>query len=224
MDRMTLLSIVGIAVGLVGVVGVAYGEATPERWEDDIRAFEEADEEAMPAEGGVLFVGSSSIVGWDVGRWFAGMNAINRGFGGSTIADVTHFADRIVFPYEPRAIVLYSGDNDVANGMSAEAVFEDFKELAGLIHERLPGTRLVVVAIKPSTSRWELAGEMSLANAMMQSYAAERGWVDYADIFTPMLGADGKPREELLAEDGLHLSEAGYRLWTGIVEPLVREK
>lgn len=190
-----------------------------ERWESAIKAFEKLDEEQPPAKGGVLFVGSSSIRLWKLDQSFTNLGAINRGFGGSQIADSTHFAERIILKHEPRQIFLYAGDNDIAGGKSARTVTEDFQKLVKVVRARLPETRLVFIAIKPSIKCWALADENSKANASILEICQKDDLLGYADIWKPMLGDDGRPRPELFAKDGLHLNEEGYRLWTSIVKP-----
>src|SRR5947209_3999364 len=110
------------------------------RWEKEIAAFEKKDKDAPPPKNAVLFAGSSSIRLWDLKKSFPDLDAINRGFGGSQIADSTHFAPRILLKAEPRLIVLYAGDNDVAAGKSPDRVAEDFQAFATLIHKELPKT------------------------------------------------------------------------------------
>jgi lysophospholipase L1-like esterase len=189
-----------------------------ERWEATIARFEEQDRQSPPPAGGILFVGSSSIRLWKTDKWFPNHPVLNRGFGGSEIADVNHFAERIVLKYQPRAIVFYAGDNDVAKGKSADRVAEDFKKFAELVAERLPETDLIYLPIKPSPSRWKLWPDARAANAKIEQYLATRPRCRYADIATPMLGSDGQPRAELFAADRLHLNEAGYQLWTEIMQ------
>lgn len=202
--------------------GLALGEEN--RWEERIQKFEKEDAENPPDKGGILFLGSSSIVMWKTDAAFPDLAVINRGFGGSQIADSIHFAHRIAIPYAPRIIVFYAGDNDIAVGKSAETVFEDYKTFVGLIHEALPETRIVFVAIKPSIARWGLVGEMRKANALIRDYGAGKDLLDYLDVDTPMLGADGKPRKELFIKDGLHMTPEGYRLWNGLVRPFIEKK
>ncbi len=212
--------LIAMAVSVLGPF-VAFGaEEDPfARWEKVIGRFEEQDKASPPPGGGILFLGSSSIRMWDLEKWFPGIGAINRGFGGSTYADAVHFMDRIVLPYKPRVLVLYSGDNDVAAGRSEEKTFGSFKELVTRARKELPGLRVVIVPIKPSIARWKLWGEMNKANGMMAKYAEENDGVVYVDIVAPMLGEDGKPRVELFLKDGLHLSDAGYQIWTDLVAP-----
>lgn len=194
------------------------------RWESVIRKFEEQDKADPPAKGGVLFVGSSSIRLWSLDKSFPDLDAINRGFGGSEIADSTHFADRIILKHKPRLIFLYAGDNDISRGKSAEVVTEDFQKLVRVVRSRLPETRIVFIAIKPSIARWKLADENAKANAAIHRICQQDRLLDYADIWKPMIGQDGKPRPELFAKDGLHLNDQGYRLWTSVVRPLINPK
>lgn len=193
------------------------------RWEKSISAYEEMDKKRPAKTNGVVFVGSSSIRGWKtLVEDFPTVNAIGRGFGGSQVIDSILYAHRVITPYCPRAIVVYAGDNDIAAGKSAERVQADFRLLVDTIHGILPQARVGFIAIKPSLRRWKLWPEMKRANALVADFADRNARVDYLDIATPMLGADGEPRRELFVSDGLHLSAAGYALWTSVVRPWVR--
>lgn len=202
---------------MVGAVSVV-GEEKESRWEKDIKKFEAADKKNPPEKGSVLFLGSSSIRMWKLDKWFKGKPYINRGFGGSEISDSIEFMDRIVIPYEPKTIVFYAGDNDINKGKSAERVLKDYQTFVKSVHRQLPKTRVLFVAIKPSISRWKLSGEMKKANAMIAKYSEKDKRLQYVDIWTPMLNEEGKPAKKWFVEDNLHLSEAGYKLWTGIVK------
>ncbi len=208
----------------LSVVGAAEAKKQgAERWESAIAKFEESDRAAPIKPGGVLFIGSSSIRMWKtLAEDFPGTPTLNRGFGGSEISDSIHFADRIVFPYKPRQIVMYAGDNDVSKGKSAEEVARDFRTFVKKVRKELPGVRVAFIAIKPSLKRWNLAPEMKEANGKIRNYCRWHRGVVYLDIWKPMLGEDGKPRPELFIEDGLHLSREGYELWTSVIRPYVR--
>lgn len=141
-------------------------------FEKDIRAFEKADEENLPEPGGIFFLGSSSIRAWyTLSEDFPEYPVINRGSGGSQIEDVIYFFDRVAAKYQPNQIVLYSGDNDIAVGKSPERVFSDFVEFAGMVKDKLPGTELVVLSIKPSTLRWSMYPDMEEVNRMIKDDA-----------------------------------------------------
>lgn len=191
-----------------------------EQWEEAIQAFEQMDETDPPPEGAILFAGSSSIRLWTtLTEDFPDARIINRGFGGSQMSDLIHFADRIVTPYTPRLILVYEGDNDVAAGKTAEQVFTDYREFVSLVHDALPDTRIAFIAIKPSLARRALMDEMRKANGLIEEYAGARDHLDYIDIFTPMLGEDGEPLPDVFVEDGLHMNAAGYAIWAEAVRP-----
>lgn len=198
---------------------IAQEKGAENRWEKTIRHFEEHDKKSPSPKNAILFVGSSSIRGWDLLKYFPGLKMINRGFGGSHIADSVEFVSRIVIPYEPEIVVLYAGDNDINAGKSPERVFGDFKAFVKVVHDNLPETRIVFIAIKPSIRRWGLVGRMRETNALISALIEKDNRLRYVDIDTPMLDIDGKPRAELFIDDGLHLSDAGYRLWTSLVLP-----
>jgi lysophospholipase L1-like esterase len=195
----------------------------PERFASAIAKFVEADADAPPKPGGILFVGSSSIRLWKSDESFPGRGIINRGFGGSMIQDSIHYADKIVLPYKPETIVLYAGDNDLNHGLSPEAVAADFEKFVKLVHNELPETRILFIAVKPSLKRWGIVDRIRKANALVEKFAESHEHVDYVDVFTPMLGEDGKPRPELLANDGLHMTPAGYAVWTEVLKPMIQE-
>src|SRR5438094_7398035 len=126
----------------------------PDRWESAIRAVEEQDRMAPPPPGGNVFVGSSSIRFWKLADSFPDLACVNRGFGGSEMADSARYADRIVTPYKPRVVVLYAGDNDLALGKSPEAVRDDYKQFVAKVRAKLPDVKIVCIAVKPSLQRW----------------------------------------------------------------------
>ena len=192
------------------------------KWEASIQKFESQDKQMPQPAGANLFVGSSSIRKWELGQSFPKFKTINRGFGGSEIADSIHFADRIILKYQPAVIVLYAGDNDISRGKSAEIVTADFQKFARVVRKKLPATRIAFIAIKPSIKRWNLAGEIRVANEAIAAICAADEKMDYVDIFKPMIGKDGNPMSELFVKDGLHLNERGYKIWAKAVMPLLK--
>ena len=190
-----------------------------EKWESAMQKFEAQDETDPPPKGEILFVGSSSIRRWKLDESFPELKTINRGFGGSQIVDSIHFADRIILKHKPRVVVLYAGDNDIAKGKSAATVTSDFCRFVNTVHDALPGTRIVFIAIKPSIKRWNLVETVRAANGAICQLCCRHAMLSFADIDTPMIGADGRPRESLFAKDGLHLNADGYRVWAKVVLP-----
>lgn len=197
-------------------------ENDPARWNAEIAAFQAADRAQLPPAGAVLFIGSSSIRMWtSLATDFPELRTLNRGFGGSEIADSTYFADRIVAPYHPRAIVMYAGDNDLEAGNSPQQVRGDFVAFVRAARAADPGVPIAFIAIKPSMARKALLPKIREANALVRDWAATQQDVAYLDIFTPMLGSDGQPQARWFIQDGLHMNRTGYELWIGIVRPWV---
>jgi lysophospholipase L1-like esterase len=194
-----------------------------DRWEPEVQTWEEEDRRNPPKPGGVLFIGSSSIRLWHtLAEDFPGVNVINRGFGGSEIADSTDLAHRIVVPYRPRMILLYAGDNDLASRRTPRQVRDDFAAFVSRVRKDLPSVRIAFIAIKPSLARAHLLEKMREANALVRDYAAGQRDVVFIDVFTPMMAGDGKVRGDLFVEDGLHLNRAGYELWKSVIAPALR--
>ncbi|NUP98243.1 MAG: hypothetical protein HUU35_00160 [Armatimonadetes bacterium] len=215
---MQRLVLIAVALAVTATAGLG-AEPDPQRWEAAIAKFEAKDAVTPPAPGGVLFVGSSSIVGWKLDRWFPERGFLNRGFGGSHLSDSLYYADRIILKYQPAVIVLYAGDNDIASGKPPERIRDDFAALAEKIATTLPEAKLVVVGIKPSPKRWALLEKLRAANAYVRDLVAKHeGWC-FIDLEPTMLDANGQPRQELYKSDLLHLNDEGYRLWNELVGP-----
>jgi len=212
------------ALGTASQAPAAQTAAAPQAavvnpFENEILAYEEADQKQMPAPGGVVFVGSSSFKSWDLEENFPKRGYINRGFGGSTMADAAYYVDRVAIKYKPRTIVLYEGDNDVNAGVSGEAIIAQLNKFVKAVQAKLPETRIIVVGIKPSIPRWALVDRMRSANEMMKAYVDRQTNVAYVDADYVFLGWDHKPRPELYdAKNMLHLSSEGKKIWAFVMD------
>jgi lysophospholipase L1-like esterase len=189
-------------------------------YEEEVAWMESQWRQAPPPLGAVVFYGSSSVRLWDrLADDFPGLDVINAGFGGSTLAACAHFAERLVVPLRPRSLLVYAGDNDLGDGRSPGDVQNSFRALTAGLDHHLPGLRLGFLSIKPSPARWHLQRVIREANRRIGKELAGRPGAFFIDLMTPMLGPTGQPRAELYAEDGLHLSAAGYRLWREVIGP-----
>jgi lysophospholipase L1-like esterase len=158
-----------------------------------------------------------------VGADFPNVPVLNRGFGGSTLADVVYYEDRIVLPYRPHLVVLYAGDNDLAQGRTPDQVLGDYRAFVTRLRSVLPSTtRLVYVSIKPSPSRRQFIALAGETNQRIRAEIAKDSLTTYVDVFTPMLNAANQPRPELFVADSLHMSRAGYLLWRSLLQPVIR--
>jgi lysophospholipase L1-like esterase len=206
-----------IALGLL-----ALAQAAQDRWEKDIAAFEAKDKEAPPPKGEIVFVGSSTIRMWKVAESFPDLKVINRGFGGSQIADAARYADRIVLPHQPRLVLLFAGGNDINAGKAPEQVFEDYKAFVGKVHAALPKTRILFMSLFPNVARAAQDEKCRALNALIEAHAKTDERLGYVDIASKMRSPEGKARPELLLRDGLHMNPDGYRLVSEIVRPFLK--
>jgi lysophospholipase L1-like esterase len=227
LDSMVSLTRSGLktALGLIVSLGLVLPSiptraADFEKWEKEIAAYEQADRTSPPAKGGLLFIGSSTIRLWKtLAQDFPQHRVLNRGFGGSQIVDSTHFAERIIFPYVPRMILLRAGGNDIHAGKSPELVFSDFRAFVAKLQERLPDTQIAYIALSPSIARWDEKEKGAALNRMVREYCGQITGVKYIASDSVSLGPDGKPRPELFVNDKLHFSPAGYKLLAESVRP-----
>ena len=222
------LALLGLAMGALGVAKAQTGTTSATRmprseaslrWQSSFDDFAATDRARAPAPGGVLFVGSSSIRLWNDLETAFGPEPVvtRRGFGGSRLSDCVEWVDRLVLPYRPRLVVLYAGDNDIAEGATPEQVAARFDAFVDAVRAELPGTRIVYLSIKPSPLRAERLDAAREANMRIAERARVGSNLDFIDVFSPMLGPDGQPREELYAADRLHLNAAGYALWRSTI-------
>lgn len=201
----------------------AFAQDPANPWEKAIAQFESKDAASMPEPGGIVFVGSSSIRFWKTDEAFPDLKIVNRGFGGSQVADSAHFADRIVTKYKPRLVVFYAGDNDIAAGKTPDQVFDDYKTFVKAVRDKLPATRVAYISIKPSPARWTLVEKSRKANDLIKAHCESGEGLEFVDMDAPMIGGDGLPRKELFIADNLHLNETGYALWNKIIRPILDE-
>jgi lysophospholipase L1-like esterase len=224
-DRKTVVVAGFLLLMLAGLGGRIYLLTVfAQGWEPAIRDFEEQDKMHPPKPGCIVFAGSSSFRFWDtLISDMKPLDVINRGFGGSEFSDLDQYANRIVVAYRPRAVVVYEGDNDLAEGSSKtpEMVASDFRKFVQTVHAPLPDTWIYILAIKPSKLRWNQWPAMKAANKLMQDYAATQQHVQYIDIATPMFDANGNLPRDLFKSDGLHPTPKLYAMWTAIIKPIL---
>jgi len=198
----------------------------PERFAKDIQSFEAADKKQPPPKGAIVCIGSSSMRGWHgtIRNDLAPLTVILRGFGGSNMNDVLHFADRIVLPYEPRAVVVYEGDNDIAQGIAPEKVADTFRAFVTKVQDESPNCRIYFLSIKPSIRRWGLWPEMKETNSLIDAECTEEKRLTFVDVACGMLDDEGNPRKDIFKEDKLHMTRGGYVIWRDALRPILLKK
>lgn len=205
-------------------------EAKPELppfW-NDIQNFKKQDSISFPPKNAILFIGSSSFTKWtDVQSYFPGYTIINRGFGGSTLLDQIRYAADIIFPYQPKQIVIYCGENDLASSdtVTAPMVVDRFIKLYEMIRKKIDAP-IVYISMKPSPSRRHLFSKMREANRSIMGFMLQGDMVynkppstNFIDVYNKMLNAEGQPMPEIFSDDSLHMNAKGYAIWQKEIEP-----
>ncbi len=193
-----------------------------DKWEKDIAAFEAQDAKAPPPEGGIVFVGSSTIRMWKTKEGFPGLPVINRGFGGSQVSDAVRYCERLITKHKPKQVVVFAGGNDINAKKLPDQVLEDAKALAAKIHAALPEARIHFISLFPNVKRREQDGLCTEYNKKLEAFTKTDPRLNFIDTASKMRAADGGPRPELLAKDGLHMNEDGYKIWNELVGPILR--
>ena len=222
--RLRLASALAAVLLVVGLVSTATAQwsSDPTRWADAIAAFD-TDAASRP-EGAIVLTGSSSFARWETMEAdLAPLTVVPRGFGGSTMADVLHWVDRLVMPYKPRAVVIYEGDNDTFRGVSSMKVAEELKQIISEIHAALPDTRVYVLSVKPSLARVSVWNEAQKTTELYKQIAASDDRLHFIDVATPFLQADGTVMDDVFVDDGLHLNDKGNRLWATAIKSVLME-
>ena len=190
------------------------------QWESEVQAYEAADRTSPPPAGAIVVTGSSTIRLWTtMATDLAPLDVLPRGFGGSTTADLDYYLERLVLVYNPRAVVIYEGDNDIDGGQSPQQVADRMGTILSRISARLPAARVYVISIKPSPARSSVWPQAQQANSLLAALCATDARYTYVNAASVLLGSNGLPRPEYYQSDQLHLNAAGYQAWTSAIRP-----
>lgn len=177
-----------------------------------------------PAPGGVICLGSSHMQYWKtVQEDLAPLTVRNFGVGGSRMTQAEeYFIDHLAIAFRPRAVILYEGSNDINAGTEPAAVLASFRRLHGKLHAALPEARLYVLGVVPSPGkRFEKFAQLKEVNELLRAECATQPWMRFIDTTTPLLGADGKPKEDLFKPGDIHMLPAGYAVWKSVIAPVI---
>jgi lysophospholipase L1-like esterase len=197
-------------------------KTTAQPFIQDIAAFKKMDSVLFPPRNAILFVGSSSFTMWkDVQKYFPQFTIVNRGFGGSSLSDVSRYAEDIIFPYQPKQIVIYCGENDIAgdSSVTGKMVYQRFVQLFNQIRDKMPDVPVAFISLKPSPSRWHLKDKMTEANKRIKKMLKKKKATAFINVWDAMLNSDGKPMEDIFLQDKLHMNAKGYAIWQKLIEP-----
>lgn len=195
------------------------------RFLNDVQTIKNFDRIYKPIDNPIVFVGSSSIRLWnDAEQIFARYNVLNRGVGGTVVNDIIHFADKLIFDYQPRQVVIYVGENDLGDGTTpADTIFARTKKLFNIIQAKLPEVPIAYVSIKPSPGRDYAKYILTKTNELIRVYISSQENIEYVDVFNPMINKDGSYRTELFVSDKIHMTPEGYKIWAKVLKPYLRK-
>lgn len=206
-----------------GLLVVAQMTVPPFRKEIDV--FKKKDSTQMPAPGSILFVGSSSFTKWtDVQDYFPGYPIINRGFGGSSLPDLIRYVDDVIIPYNPKQVVIYCGENDIAasDTVTAQLVLQRFQTLFFMTRKKLPETYIAFISIKPSPSRWKFEPVIVETNKQIRKFLRRQRRTKFVKVHDAMLKPDGSVMTDIFIADNLHMNAKGYAIWQPIIKKALR--
>jgi len=188
---------------------------------NDIQNFKKQDSVSFPPKNAILLIGSSSFTKWtDVQDYFPGYTIINRGFGGSTLLDEIRYVNDIVFPYQPKQIIIYCGENDLASSdtVTASMVLDRFKQLFQMMRDKSEAP-IAYISMKPSPSRRHLFPKMREGNQLIKDFLATQKNTAFIDVHQKMLDLTGEPISEIFLDDSLHMNAKGYAIWQKEIQP-----
>ncbi len=230
--RETLIRL-GIAAAVLAallfafLVYVLLASSGPDYWAGEIAEFERHDVSNPPSKGGIVFVGGRDVRLWEtLESDMAPLPVLNRGFGGAYLDHLTYFAARIIKPYEPRAVVVIAGAEDLADvqGRTPEELLEGFKVFMSALRAHDVSAPVIFVSIRPSPMRAARWFGAKRANGLIEAFAATREDVIYLDVASLMFTDDDEMRGDMFRWDGLSLSAEGYNLLASRLKPLLTRR
>ena len=192
------------------------------KWKKSVAALEKKNSKDL--QGKVIFIGSSSIRKWtSLKEDMAPLEVINMGFGGCTVNDCVYYADRLIVPYNPEAIVFYAGTNDIAFGYSPSVVYARTIDFISYIHEALPDTPIYYVEQTRQPKRNKYWKKMKQLNSKVKKYSDTDPLVTYIATRKALNTSKDKARSKYFVKDKLHFSKKGYAVWASVIRPVLYE-
>ena len=200
-------------MALVALPQVAWGQLCGQSYDARIAAIHQQAEQLPGHQPTLLLTGSSSIRLWpDAAEAFPQFEVINAGFGGSCYSDLWALRDTLLFAFEPDAVIIYEGDNDLSDKIPQSEILGSANALFADIAQRLPDANVVVLAPKPSLARQHLAEVCRLLSEALGQEARRHDFA-FVDLWDVMHQRNGTLDADLFVGDGLHLNQCGYDTW-----------
>lgn len=170
----------------------------------------------------IVFTGSSSVRMWkSLDSMFPEHQIVNSGFGGSQASDLLVYSEELITDFNPKKVFIYEGDNDVNAKKKSREIIKTFEDIIAKVKAQDDQTEIVIIAAKPSISRWKLKRKYKRLNRKLERLAKKNDLLEFADVWTPML--DGRTvKQDIFIEDGLHMNAKGYALWYDVIKPYMK--
>lgn len=211
LQLITLLLLIAIPVA---------AQQADDPWEQAMQQFEELDRNNNYPTESIFFTGSSSIRLWEtLEEDMHPYPVIQRGFGGSRTTDLLNHADRYISGHSFSAMVIFVANDIVGDPNRMDNTPGEVRELfEEFITEKVrtynADAPIFILAVTPTHSRWRVWDQSRAANHQLAALADELDNVIFIPTEDLFLSEDGMPKDELFVSDRLHLSPAGYALWT----------
>ncbi len=167
----------------------------------------------------LLFIGDSLIEFYDWERRFSGREVFNYGIAGETVeglfSRLSGVLDKVA---NPDFVFIMTGINNMAMG---DRDFPGtYRKIITLIKAKSPSPKIFVQSLLPVLFQFISNDEIREMNMELRKMAEEED-IFYSDIHAIFLDSSGAPRKSYLLDDGVHLSEEGYRAWSAEIEKLL---
>ncbi|MBQ1468100.1 MAG: hypothetical protein IIZ27_06465 [Solobacterium sp.] len=185
-------------------------------------------------KGEIIFYGPSNITLWfslerDMEPW----KAQNHGMGGCTDEDMIHYADRLLYPFEPKAVFFQTGSNDLAMGFTLDQVLANKQKMYTEFLEKMPQAHLIVMSGLPLPGRMEFWEATEKTNYHLEKMCGQYDRLHFMNASDVMMSETGEERfrykdgkyfrPELYREDRIHLNVKGHEVWTALQKQMLKD-
>ena len=185
-------------------------------------------ENANYSKGQIVFIGDSITDLCHLDNYYQDLpkKAYNRGIGGDVTDGVYRRLQVSLYDIEPSEIVLMIGINDINLGKSTDEIVTNYKNILDDIKVHLPTTKLFAMSILPMNEDMGYFSDIDAqnqkviaANSRIKPLVEEKEYA-YVDLFSNVKNENGRLTKEY-SIDGIHLSDAGFKVWADMVKPLL---
>ncbi len=164
----------------------------------------------------LLFIGDSLIEFYDWQRRFPGDEVFNYGIAGETVEGLYSRLQVVLKKATlPDFVFIMTGINNVA--MGDRDFIETYRKIIAQIKAISPSSKIFVHSLLPVLFPFITNDEIRGINIELTAMAEDEN-VFYSDIHAVFLDSSGSPRASFLLDDGVHLSDEGYRAWSAEIE------